>query len=98
MSFFRRGNLRRSVSEELPTVYHTVHGTGADTTRKKMFFKSLSVSIGSDGDNISVSSKKGVKQLVRKNSLMSLGIFAAAMKAKVIYLLLTKWHLRSYLN
>ena len=50
-----------------------------------MFFKSLSVSMGKDGDNISVSSKKGVKQLVRKNSIMSLGIFAAAMKAKVIY-------------
>ena len=63
-----------------------------------MFFKSLSVSIGKDGDNISVSSKKGVAQLVQKNSLMSLGIFAAAMKAKVIYLLLTKCHVRPNLN
>ena len=59
-----------------------------------MFFKSLSVSIGKDGDNISVSSIKGAAQVVRKNSLMSLGIFAAAMKAKVIYLLLTKCRVR----
>ena len=51
-----------------------------------MFFKSLNVSIGSDGDNVSVSSKS-TKTLVRKNAKMSLGIFAAAMKAKVIYLL-----------
>ena len=63
-------------------------GTGK-TARKKRFFKSLSVSIGKDGENINVSSDKGVAQLVRKNSIMSLGIFAAAMKAKVICLMLT---------
>ena len=34
VSFFRRGNLRRSVSEELPTVYHTVHGTGQGNLSK----------------------------------------------------------------
>ena len=60
-------------------------GTGK-TARKKRFFKSLSVSIGKDGENINVSSEKGVAQLVRKNSIMSLGIFAAAMKVAVIYL------------
>ena len=62
------------------------------TARKKRFFKSLSVSIGKDGENINVSSNKGVAQLVKKNSLMSLGIFAAAMKVKVIYLLSTCRH------